>query len=34
MDSNGNISMPFNTAGMYRGFRKDGSPAKIFIYKN
>jgi len=34
MDSYGNISMPFNTAGMYRGFRKDGSPAKIFIYKN
>ncbi|HIN02822.1 MAG TPA: isoaspartyl peptidase/L-asparaginase [Candidatus Marinimicrobia bacterium] len=34
MDSNGEISMPFNTAGMYRGFRKDGSPAKIFIYKN
>jgi len=34
MDSNGNISMPFNTSGMYRGFRKDGSPAKIFIYKN
>ena len=34
MDSNGIISMPFNTAGMHRGFRKDGSPAKIFIYKN
>ena len=34
MDSNGEISMPFNTTGMYRGFRKDGSPAKIFIYKN
>ena len=34
MDSNGIISMPFNTAGMYRGFRIAGSPAKIFIYKN
>jgi beta-aspartyl-peptidase (threonine type) len=34
MDSNGIISMPFNTAGMYRGFRIAGSPAKVFIYKN
>jgi beta-aspartyl-peptidase (threonine type) len=34
MDSNGIISMPFNTAGMYRGFRIAGSLAKIFIYKN
>ena len=34
MDSNGIISMPFNTAGMYRGFRIAGLPAKIFIYKN
>jgi beta-aspartyl-peptidase (threonine type) len=32
MDSHGNISMPFNTAGMYRGFRKSSSPAKILIY--
>jgi beta-aspartyl-peptidase (threonine type) len=32
MDSHGNISMPFNTAGMYRGFRKSNSPAKILIY--
>jgi len=34
MDSNGIISMPFNTAGMYRGFRKAGESSKIFIYKN
>ena len=34
MDSNGEISMPFNTAGMYRGFRKAGESSKIFIYKN
>ena len=34
MDSKGNISMPFNTAGMYRGFRKAGQAAEIFIYKN
>ena len=34
MDSKGNISMPFNTAGMYRGFRKAGQAPEIFIYKN
>jgi beta-aspartyl-peptidase (threonine type) len=34
MDSKGDISMPFNTAGMYRGFRKAGQAAEIFIYKN
>ena len=34
MDSKGNISMPFNTAGMYRGFRKAGQAPEIFIYKD
>ena len=34
MDSKGNISMPFNTAGMYRGFRKAEQAPEIFIYKN
>ena len=34
MDSKGNISMPFNTAGMYRGFRKAGQAPEIYIYKN
>ena len=34
MDSNGEISMPFNTAGMYRGFRKAGESSKILIFKN
>ncbi|MEC7736625.1 MAG: isoaspartyl peptidase/L-asparaginase [Candidatus Neomarinimicrobiota bacterium] len=34
MDSKGNISMPFNTTGMYRGFRKAGQAPEIFIYKN
>ena len=34
MDSKGNISMPFNTAGMYRGFRKAGQAPEILIYKN
>ena len=33
MDSNGEISMPFNTAGMYRGFRKAGESSKILIFK-
>lgn len=33
MDKNGNIAMPFNTAGMYRGYMdKDGNPV-IKIYK-
>lgn len=32
MDSHGNISMPFNTSGMYRGFKKSNSSAKILIY--
>ncbi len=31
MDANGNISMPFNTEGMYRGFAKPGERA-IAIY--
>ena len=34
IDALGNVSMPFNTAGMYRGFMLDGEEAKIFIYKN
>lgn len=32
LDKNGNVAMPFNTAGMYRGYvRKDGS-IEVFIY--
>ena len=34
MDSIGYISMPFNTAGKYRGFRKAEQAPEIFIYKN
>ncbi len=34
LDANGNISMPFNTAGMYRGYiQRKGSP-HVFIFKD
>ena len=34
IDKNANISMPFNTSGMFRGYiRSDGVP-KVFLYKN
>ena len=32
MDRAGNISMPFNTPGMYRGYMKEAGQAKVFIY--
>lgn len=32
MDAQGNITMPFNTAGMYRGYMKKGGKAWIGIY--
>ncbi|MBT3179590.1 MAG: isoaspartyl peptidase/L-asparaginase [Candidatus Marinimicrobia bacterium] len=34
MDSFGNISMPFNTEGMYRGFKKASEISKVFIYND
>jgi L-asparaginase / beta-aspartyl-peptidase len=34
LDARGEIVMTFNTEGMYRGYRKKGEEAKIFIYKN
>jgi beta-aspartyl-peptidase (threonine type) len=34
LDKKGNISMPFNTAGMYRGYIKNGTSAVIKIYKD
>jgi beta-aspartyl-peptidase (threonine type) len=34
LDRKGNISMPFNTAGMYRGYRKEGQQAKVMIYSD
>jgi beta-aspartyl-peptidase (threonine type) len=34
LDRQGNISMPFNTAGMYRGYINGRGERKTFIYKN
>ncbi|MDF2158805.1 isoaspartyl peptidase/L-asparaginase [Algoriphagus sp. CAU 1675] len=34
IDKMGNIAMPFNSEGMYRGYRKAGEEAKTFIYKD
>jgi beta-aspartyl-peptidase (threonine type) len=34
LDKKGNISMPFNTAGMYRGYIKSGNAAVVKIYKD
>lgn len=33
VDAKGNITMPFNTEGMYRGFKKSTGEGKISIYK-
>lgn len=33
LDQNGNVSMTFNTAGMYRGYIKSEGGAKTFIFK-
>jgi beta-aspartyl-peptidase (threonine type) len=33
MDAKGNITMPFNSAGMYRGFKKSDGTSEILIYK-
>jgi beta-aspartyl-peptidase (threonine type) len=32
MDARGNIAMPFNTAGMYRGYRQVGGVTTILIF--
>jgi len=34
IDKNGNVSMPFNTEGMYRGYIHPDGDAKVFIYKD
>lgn len=34
MDQKGNISMPFNTEGMFRGFIREKNKAEVFIYKD
>ena len=33
IDSKGNIAMPFNTEGMYRGFKSSTGESGISIYK-
>jgi beta-aspartyl-peptidase (threonine type) len=34
LDRKGNVSMIFNTEGMYRGYKKQGEEAKVLIYKD
>ena len=34
VDRNGNIAMPFNTPGMFRGFIKSGGEAKVTMFGN
>ncbi|WP_035464286.1 isoaspartyl peptidase/L-asparaginase family protein [Algoriphagus vanfongensis] len=34
IDKYGNIAMPFNSEGMYRGYRKAGEKAEVMIYKD
>ena len=34
LDANGNVAMPFNTAGMYRGYIKKKGEAKVLIYQD
>jgi len=34
LDANGNVSMPFNTLGMYRGYITEKGEVKTFIYRN
>ncbi len=34
VDKNGNVAMPFNTEGMYRGYIKQDGKAVVEIYKN
>jgi beta-aspartyl-peptidase (threonine type) len=34
IDQKGNISMPFNSEGMYRGYRVAGKEAQVFIYRD
>jgi L-asparaginase / beta-aspartyl-peptidase len=33
LDRNGNLAMPFNSAGMYRGYRKAGGKSQVLIFK-
>jgi beta-aspartyl-peptidase (threonine type) len=33
VDSGGNIALPFNTEGMYRGYKQSSGDNKVLIYK-
>jgi beta-aspartyl-peptidase (threonine type) len=33
LDRNGNLAMPFNSAGMYRGYMKAGGKSEVLIFK-
>jgi beta-aspartyl-peptidase (threonine type) len=33
IDTKGNITMPFNSAGMYRGYMKSDGKTEVLIYK-
>jgi len=34
VDRNGNVAMPFNSEGMYRGYIKSDGKREILIYKD
>jgi len=34
IDNHGNIAMPFNTKGMYRGYKKSNGESQILIFKD
>jgi beta-aspartyl-peptidase (threonine type) len=34
VDRKGNVSMPFNTEGMYRGYRTSGGKTGVFIFSD
>ena len=34
IDNQGNIAMPFNTAGMYRGYKKSSGESQVLIFKD
>jgi beta-aspartyl-peptidase (threonine type) len=34
IDKNGNIAMPFNTPGMFRGYKLEGKDPVVLFYKD
>ncbi|NTW26405.1 MAG: beta-aspartyl-peptidase, partial [Lentimicrobium sp.] len=33
LDKDGNIAMPFNTSGMFRGYVKKGEKVQVFVFR-